>query len=329
MATIRDIAEKAGVSIATVSRVLNYDETLSVQGETRKRIFEAADQLGYQTRDKKKRKRKLKIGVFFSYSPEEELEDPYYLAVRIAIEKKLQEEECKKCLIASLEEREEIASLDGMICIGTFGKALVAQLAVFEIPIICVDAVPDTERFDSLVHDTERNVLKVMNYLREQGHKKIAFIGGHEFDSEGNEILDKSHRIYRQFMREHELFREEYMRIGEYSLRSSYQMMKELLTLSDLPTAAFVANDTMAIGCYKAINEKGLVIPDDISIVGYNDIPSARYLVPPLTTVRLKTEFMGEQAVVILIERILNGRKVPVQTLIPASLVLRESVKKI
>ena len=77
MATIKDIAEKAGVSIATVSRVLNYDETLNVQDETRKRIFEVAEQLDYQVKDKKKRKRKLKIGVLYSYSLEEELEDTY------------------------------------------------------------------------------------------------------------------------------------------------------------------------------------------------------------------------------------------------------------
>ena len=92
MATIKDIAEKAGVSIATVSRVLNYDETLNVQDETRKRIFEVAEQLDYQVKDKKKRKRKLKIGVLYSYSLEEELEDTYYLSVRVAIEKKLAEE---------------------------------------------------------------------------------------------------------------------------------------------------------------------------------------------------------------------------------------------
>ena len=75
MATIKDIAEKAGVSIATVSRVLNYDETLNVQDETRKRIFEVAEQLDYQVKDKKKRQRKLKIGVLYSYSLEEELDD--------------------------------------------------------------------------------------------------------------------------------------------------------------------------------------------------------------------------------------------------------------
>ena len=113
MATIKDIAEKAGVSIATVSRVLNYDETLNVQDETRKRIFEVAEQLDYQVKDKKKRKRKLKIGVLYSYSLEEELEDTYYLSVRVAIEKKLAEEGYKKYRINSGDTKEDLSVLYG------------------------------------------------------------------------------------------------------------------------------------------------------------------------------------------------------------------------
>ena len=92
MATIKDIAARAGVSIATVSRVLNHDETLNAQEETKQRIMEIAEELEYEVRVQKKRKKKLKIGVFCSYSPKEELEDPYYLCIRLAIEKKLEEE---------------------------------------------------------------------------------------------------------------------------------------------------------------------------------------------------------------------------------------------
>ena len=104
MATIKDIAAKAGVSIATVSRVLNHDETLNAQEETKKRIFEIAEELEYEVRAQKKRRRKLKIGVFYSYSPEEELQDPYYLCIRLAIEKKLEEE--NKLLRAKTETLE-------------------------------------------------------------------------------------------------------------------------------------------------------------------------------------------------------------------------------
>lgn len=331
MATIKDIAAKAGVSLATVSRVLNYDETLNVQDETRKRIFEAAEELDYQVKDKKRRKRKLKVGVLYSYSLEEELEDTYYLSVRVAIEKRLEQEGFKKRLIEKADTKENLAALDGLICLGTFSQSAVERIENFKKPTVFADAVPDMERFDSVIHDIERSVFKVMKYLTEQGHERIAFIGGHETDSDGAEVVDHRTYAYHRFMKQAGLFREEYVKIGGYTPKYGYQMMGELLAFikKERPTAVFVANDSLAIGCYKAIHEKGLGIPEDISVVGYNDIPAAKYLVPPLTTVHLYMELMGEQAVTVLAERILSGREIPTQTLIPATLVERESVKKL
>lgn len=329
MATIKDIAEKAGVSIATVSRVLNYDETLNVQDKTRKRIFEVAERLDYQVKDKKKRKRKLKIGVFYSYSLEEELDDTYYLSVRVAIEKKLTEEGYKKYQISGSDTRESLYVLDGIICLGTFSQSMMERIESFRKPAVFADAVPDTEKFDSVIHDIERSVLKVMKFLMSQGHKKIAFIGGFETDSHGKEIVDSRTYAYQRVMEQEGLFREEYVKVGGYTPRYGYQMMKELLELPERPTAVFVANDSLAIGCYKAVSEKSLGIPGDVSVVGYNDIPASRYLVPPLTTVHLYMDFMGEQAVSVLAERILTGREVPIQTLIPAKLVIRESVRRL
>lgn len=327
MATIKDIAEKAAVSIATVSRVLNYDETLNVHDETRKRIFEVAEQMDYRVKDKKKRKKRLKIGVLYSYSLEEELEDTYYLSVRVAIEKKLAEEGYKKYRISSGDSREDAAGMDGIICLGTFSQSMMERIESFCKPTVFADAVPDTEKFDSVIHDIERAVWKVMQYLLGKGHKKIAFIGGFETDSDGEEVVDNRTYAYQRIMKQEGLFHEDYMKIGGYTPKYGYQMMKELLELSEKPTAVFVANDSLAIGCYKAVNEKGLSIPEDISVVGYNDIPAAKYLVPPLTTVHLHMNFMGEQAVAVLAERILTGREISIQTLIPAKLVERESVK--
>lgn len=106
-------------------------------------------------------------------------------------------------------------------------------------------------------------------------------------------------------------------------------MMRELLESEDIPTAVFVVNDSLAIGCYKAVSEKGMSIPEDISIVGYNDVSAAKYLVPPLTTVRLQMEFMGERTVDVLAERLMTEREICIQTLIPARLIIRESVRKL
>ena len=120
MATIRDIAERAQVSISTVSRVLNYDETLSVNAATKKRIFEIAEELEYRGKNQKKRKRRLSLLLINYYSLEGEVKDPYYLSVRIAIERRAAELGCR---LVSISEKDEfrVSGIDGVICLGTFG----------------------------------------------------------------------------------------------------------------------------------------------------------------------------------------------------------------
>lgn len=330
MATIKDIAEQAGVSITTVSRVLNYDETLNIQDDTRQRIFEVAEELDYQIKNRKKKKKKLKIGVIYSYSMEEELEDTYYLSVRIALEKKLEKEGHKKINIANDVSKEEVPVVDGIICLGTFSDSMCERIETYDKPTVFVDASPDEIKFDSVVNDLRRSSMRVMKYLIEMGHSKIGFVGGRDIDSDGKIKVDQRTYAYHDFMTSKKLFREEYMVINDgYNAKNGYYGMMKLLELEDVPTAVFVANDAMAIGAYKAINEKNLNVPDDISVVGYNDISTAKYLVPPLTTVRLHMDFMAERAVDVLVEKILSGREISVETMIPATLIIRDSVKRI
>lgn len=328
MATIKEIAELAGVSLTTVSRVLNYDETLNVQDETRKRVFEAAEQLEYTIKGKKKRKKKLKIGVLCSYSLEEELEDTFYLSVRVAIENKIEREGFKKYQIRNTDQAEAVAALDGLICLGTFSKSMVDHIASFGKPVVLVDAAAKREIWDSIVTDTKRSVHKVLDCFLKYGHQKIAFIGGDEVDSDGNEVIDERLIAYQTYMQEKGLFQESYIKIGGYTPKHGYRLMKELLELEDRPTATFAANDSLAVGCYKAVQEKGLHIPEDISIIGFNDISMAKYMIPPLSTVHVYMKFMGEQAVTLLAERISTEREISMHISIPAELVLRDSVGK-
>ena len=118
-------------------------------------------------------------------------------------------------------------------------------------------------------------------------------------------------------------------KFGDYYAKYGYRLLKELYNERNMPTALFVANDSMAAGSYRAAYELGLKIPDDISIIGFNDIPTAKYMVPPLTTVRLYMEFMGEYAVKLLEERIVRGREICVKVSIPTKLYVRDSVKTV
>lgn len=330
MATIKEIADLAKVSVATVSRVLNYDETLNIQDETRKRVFEAADQLDYKKKEIKKRKKKLKLGVLCSYSPEEELEDTFYLTVRVAIEKKIEEEGYKMFKVPVEAEIDTVSNLDGIICLGTFSQSLVNKIKSFGKPVVVVDSQVNWDIWDSIITDTQRGVRAVLEYLWEMGHRKIAFIGGREIDEDGQEVKDYRLSAYTKFMEEKGCLHREYVRMGLYSPRDGYRFAIELLQGNvERPTAILTANDTIAVGCYRAIHEKSFLIPEDISIVGFNDISMAKYLVPPLTTVRIPMNFMGEEAVILLAERINTGREISMHISLPAELVLRDSVARI
>lgn len=328
MATIKDIAARAGVSIATVSRVLNHDETLNAQAETKKRIFEIAEELEYEPKAQKKRKKKLKIGVFYSYSPQEELEDPYYLCIRLAIEKRLEEEGYRKQAVTLEDTGDSLAGVDGIICSGTFSRTMVEQIGSWEKPVVFIDSCPDLTRFDAVVVDYQQAVTGILDFLIENGHRKIGFIGCVEEDRDGERLRDPRNIIFREYLEGKGLYHPEYVKRGRCHARYGYSLLKELHEEGNLPTALFVANDSMAAGCYKAVYELGLSVPEDISIVGFNDIPTARYMIPPLTTVRLYMEFMGEYAVHMLEERLLNGRNICVKVTVPTRLYVRDSVKK-
>ena len=329
MATIKDIAERAQVSISTVSRVLNYDETLSVNAATKTKIFEIAEDLDYQTKNQKKGKKKLSLLLINYYSLEDEVEDPYYLSVRVAIERRAAQLGYR---LVSVSRREELhrKSIDGVICLGTFEEDEVQRIAALEKPTIFVDSCPDNMKFDSIIFDLKRETKRILDYLWDCGHRRIGFIGGN--DTEGTGLLfdpDKRTIVYREFMKEKGLYRKDYERIGTFTSKMGYKLMNELMELPDPPTAVFVANDSLAIGCLNAINKAGKTCPGDFSIVGFNDIPTAKYMRPPLTTMRLYMDFMGEKAVDIIGERIQNKREIPMQIILPAKLMIRESVRTI
>lgn len=327
--TISDIANEVGVSIATVSRTLNYDETLNVCEETKKKIFEVAEKLKYESPVRKKRKRKYNIGLYCSYSFEEELKDTYYLSIRIAIENKLKEEKTNIHRIESIEDFKNLKNIDGVIAIGTFDELDTANMELCEKPIAFVDNRADEEKFDSIVIDFEKATKKAMDYLFELGHEKIAFLGGCDYDNQGNRIDDCREIYYTRIMKEKNLYNADYVSLGTYDANYGFLSTKELIKSCELPTAIIVANDSIAIGCYKAILEEGLSIPNDISIIGFNDISTSEYMFPPLTTIRLHADFMGVTAVETLLDRLVTERTLSKTVIIPTKLIIRESCSKI
>lgn len=329
--TIKDIAKAAHVSPATVSRVLNYDETLQVTTQTKKKIFEAAEKLSYKPKKKKNGVSGNNIGFCFAITPEQELEDAFYISLRFEIESLLKIEGRTSRVITRQDSKKSVKNIDGIICVGLFTKEDIDWLDSLERPLLFADSCPDPDKFSSVIFDLPYATEKVLTYLDSLGHKKIGFIGGKDLigNSEMHRVKeDPRHATYERYLTEMGNFTEAFVKVGNFSPKDGYLLFKELMEMNERPTAIFIANDSLAAGCYKAAHEMSIHIPNDVSLIGFNDLPSAQYMIPPLTTVRLDINYMAEVAVALLVKTIENNLTLPLQIIIPSQLILRDSTKR-
>ncbi|MGJ7911918.1 LacI family DNA-binding transcriptional regulator [Neobacillus sp. LXY-1] len=327
MATIKDIAKKAGVSIATVSRVLNYDTTLSVSDETKKKIFEVAEELSYKKKSARKQENG-KIAVLQWYTEKEELEDLYYMSIRLGVENRCQHLGIlvSRYFQDNYEELKE-DDIQGLVAIGKFSSRQVRELQGITKNIIFVDTSPDEDRFDSVVNDFERATQKVLDYLIEKGHTRLGYIGGREvFMDKTSTIEDPRELTFKRYLFDKGLLHESFMYIGAFSVHDGHALMKKAIQEQgeNLPTAFFAGNDSIAIGALRALLEEGIPVPDRVNIIGVNDISISKYVYPALSTVKVYTELMGETAVDTLLERI-EGRKTAKKIMIATKLMIRNS----
>ena len=335
MATIKEIANAAEVSISTVSRILNLDKTLNVSEETRKRVLGIAEEMNYVTiKERKSKFKKYTIGIVCSFTETKELNDPYFLSIRMAIEKKCIEEsiDFKSLYLSKIlsDDKYSYKDLDGIIAIGIFQNEEILKIKNLTKNIVFIDSSPEEWEYDSIVVDLKYGAKKALDYLYYLGHKDIGYIGAKVIphnNNDGIELINYREATYRDFMTEINNFRSEWVFKGNFTLEDGYTLMKEALKLKKIPTAFFIASDPMAIGAYKAIQEEGYSIPNDISIVGFDDIATAQYLSPSLTTVKVFTDFMGETALDVLMERIKGKRLLSKKIVLPVKLIIRDSCK--
>ena len=323
MATIKDIAREAGVSAATVSRVLNNDLTLAVSEDTRSRIFAVAGHLGYKPSRIRQMKRENELGskaisLLLWCTPEEERDDPYYGSIRRGVE--LRCEELGIVLGQTLRGRSPLPPLradDGLIVVGGFDPKEFERLHADQSTIVLVDQYQERPEYDSVRTYFRQAVDQALGHLLALGHRDIAFIGG------GGEGERRAHHFAR-IMQEQGCYDASLIRTGEWSSADGYRMMDELLSGSKRPTACFAASDPLAVGALRALHDHGVQVPAEMAIIGFDDIDMAAYVQPPLTTVRAYPEQMGKAAVQLLAERF-EGREAPSHTIIGTKLIIRET----
>lgn len=329
MATLKDIADKVGVSPSTISRVLNYDPTLSVGDDTKKRIFEAAEELEYKNHRKKMSKKKTKLAILNWYTEKEELNDLYYLSIRLGAEKKAQEMGYDIVRVYHHEEEKMENDLAGILAMGKFSQDQVERLRD-KAPHVCfVDFVPKDGKDDTVLVDFKQAMHDSLDYLIEAGHERIGLIAGEESYSDGSGTwVDPRTKIVKRYLKKKKMYHEDYFFQGDFRVDAGKENMKkaiETLGKENLPSAFVAANDAIAIGCLQALHEYDIHVPQEMNIIGFNDISTAKYITPPLTTTKVYTEEMGRSGVQLLHERIQEGRETAKSVVLATKLVKRDS----
>lgn len=322
MATLKEISNITGLSSATVSRILNNDSSLSVKEETRKKVLETAEKIGYKLSLKQIIKDNLNFLSIFSYSEELEFNDPYYLSIRFAIE-----EECKNLNIGLEKIYTPFLNIeknyDGIICIGQFTDIQLSYIKTFSNNnIIFIDSCFNKD-YDCITPDLKEISECIVDFFLKTNCKKIGYIGGRDVQN----IPDEREEAFIKYSFLKKVLDESNFYIGNFTSNSGYTLTQEMISKKNLPDALFVANDSIALGVLKALNENKINIPEDISIISINDIPASSFTFPALSTIKIHSHTMGSQAVRILKDKIEANRSTPLKIIVPFSLILRETTK--
>lgn len=335
MATIREVAKKAGVSITTVSRILNNDDSFNVSKITKEKVLKVIKQLNYERKKNKNRISQSNISVIKCFDEKIENEDPYFVSLKINLENMLKKK-VSKVKFFDLEEIEKLIKYneisnfsltDAVIFIGETSKEKLKFFKSLNENIICVDVYDTDNITDYIKFDMRNSVEIVLNYIFKLNHKKIGLLVGR--NKVVKNLVDFREKYFKEIMVKNGLYREEYLQIGDFSMESGYIMMKEILKLEDRPTAVFCGNDSIAMGAYKAIRENKLKIPEDISIIGFNDLKLSQYSIPPLTTIKIDTKLIAQETVNSLIKLLEGKRDYHKKVFLPIELIERESCQKI
>ncbi|MEY9536223.1 LacI family DNA-binding transcriptional regulator [Sinorhizobium fredii] len=334
MVTIKEIAAAVGVSSATVSRVLNYDPTLSISTKKRQAIIETAEALNYATPRNRSRAAAqaigvgLKIALVHFLEPAQELADPYYVGVRLGIESRcqaLKSEIVKVFLSGSPPEAAILEGASGVVAVGHYYGQELEWLRRHSRHLVFADYAPAGDADDSVLSDVAMAMTRLLESVYGMGYRRIGFIGWIDaFHEPENIHSERRCRTYIEWMTKAGLYDPELCLVERMTPDSGYALTRTMLSKPNPPQVLITCNDNMALGAYRAIHEMGLKIPADIAVASFNDIPVAQFLGPPLSTVKIPAELIGETAVDLLLER-LSGREVPKKVILGTEIVWRGS----
>ena len=326
--TIFDIAREAGVSYSTVSRTLNGYEF--VKASTREKVLRVAEELGYvpnaQARSLAGGRSQL-IGVLVPT-----LSNGYITEIIQAIDEELAESDYNQILYTTRRHqgKESIyaatimnGAADGLLLVvPLISTPYLEALRQQEFPYVLIDQADPTGQSAVVRGANKEGAYRATQYLIDLGHRRIGFITG----LIGLQSAAERFEGYKAALFDHGIpLQDDYIVEGSFRMYVGYQAAQDLLTLAEAPTAIFAANDLSALGAMEAIRERGMRIPEDISVVGFDDIPQVSAAYPKLTTVKQPLKEMGRVAVNMLLEKLENPGLAPRQVILETQLIIRDS----
>lgn len=330
MTTIRDVARLANVSVATVSNALNSSDRVSP--ELLARVRAAIEKLGYAPHAGARSLRKRASGLIGLVVGD--ITNPFFSDLFEAVEDAAAASGYLVLLCNSSErpEREEAhlkmlrsQRIDGLILAPTGAASMnrAALLAQLEVPIVLVDRAMDGLGYDSVVLDNRRAGFEATSHLIAQGHRRIGLINGPEVVRTAADRMQG----YREALLSAGIALDPALvRDAGFRERPAYDAFGDLIALAEPPTAIFATNNLMTIGVVSALADRGLACPEDISLIGIDDLPWADAVLPRLTAIAQPVRAMGETAFALLAERIAGARLGPgTTTVLAPRLVLRRS----
>ncbi|GAB4547991.1 MAG: LacI family DNA-binding transcriptional regulator [Anaerolineae bacterium] len=327
--TIIDVARESGVSYSTVSRVLSGYEF--VKDETRERVLDAARRLGYVVNIGARSLAGGKSQIIGLLVPG--LDNGYVGEIARGIDEELSRANYDLMLYTTHRQRGKettyVRSItngltDGLLLIVPLVTDYLKALQEQQFPYVLIDQSDPSNQSDVIDATNWQGALDATNYLIDLGHRRIGLITGLMQISSAVERLEgyKAALAARGIAFDPALVAQ-----GDFWQPQGYEAACELLNLANPPTAIFASNDLSAFGAMEAARERGLRIPEDISIVGFDDIPQASLIHPKLTTVRQPLDQMGSIAVRMLLERIENPSVPPRHVTLETQLIVRDSCK--
>jgi LacI family transcriptional regulator len=323
--TIKDVAREANVSIATVSRALNGHS--NVTDAMREKILEIAARLRYMPHGAARSLSTRRTQTIGAILPD--LYGEFFSELIRGMDLAARESGLHLLVSSSHGSADETAAalralsgrVDGLLIMSPHADAaLLANNLPLATPTVLMNTRSENDEYTAFAIDNYGGACAMVEHLARQGYRHIAMIAGPTDNFDADERL----RGYRDALARHAPGSEALVIEGDFSEKSGYKAGSTIAGMSPLPDAVFAANDMMALGCLFALNEAGLKAPDDIALAGFDDIPMARFVSPPLTTMRVNIAELGERAARALIAQ-LADHPIPAQGTSAPELIVRAS----